>query len=59
MGVSQILYEAIQELETELKLPAMAADPRRKEIVALLDQMKTVQEKLDAELTEIDDGDPN
>jgi hypothetical protein len=59
MGISQVLYEAIQELERELALPTMAADPRRKEIAALVEQMKSVQEKLDAELTEIDDGDPS
>jgi hypothetical protein len=58
MGISQVLYEAIKEIERELALPTMAADPRRKEIVALLEQMKSVQERLDAELTEIDDGDP-
>ena len=58
MGISQVLYEAVKEIERELASPIMAADPRRKEIAALLEQMKYVQERLDAELTEIDDGDP-
>ena len=59
MGISQVLYEAIREIERELALPAMAADPRRTEIITLVQQMKVVQERIDAELTEIDDGDPN
>ena len=58
MGISQVLYEAIREIERDLALPAMAADPRRTEIIALVQQMKGVQERMDAELTEIDDGDP-
>ena len=59
MGISQVLYEAIREIERELALPAIAADPRRTEIITLVQQMKVVQERIDAELTEIDDGDPN
>jgi hypothetical protein len=57
MCISQVLYEAIQKIEYDLALPAMAADPRRNEIVALLSQMEDVQEQLDSEPTEIDDGD--
>jgi hypothetical protein len=57
MCISQVLYEAIQKIETDLALPTMATDPRRSEIVALLSQMEDVQEQLDSEPTEIDDGD--
>jgi hypothetical protein len=57
MCISQVLYEAIQKIETDLALPTMASDPRRREIVALLSQMEDVQEQLDSEPTEIDDGD--
>ena len=57
MCISQVLYEAIQKIESDLALQAMVADPRRNEIVALLSQMEVVQEQLDSEPTEIDDGD--
>ena len=59
MGISQLLYEAIQKIDRELAQPAMVADPRRKDILVLLIHMKEVQEKLDTDLTEIDDGDPS
>ena len=57
MCISQVLYEAIQKIESDLASPAMATDPRRNDIVALLSQMEVVQEQLDSEPTEIDDGD--
>jgi hypothetical protein len=59
MGISQLLYEAIQKIDHELAQPTMVVDPRRKDIIVLLIHMKEVQQKLDADQTEIDDGDPS
>ena len=56
IATSQILYEAIPKIEADLALPEMAGSSLRKEITALVAHMKEVQRKLDAELTEIDDG---
>jgi hypothetical protein len=57
MATSQVLYDAIPKIEADLALPAMASSSLRKEISALLAHMKEVQRKLDAERTELDEGD--
>jgi|SoiMethySBSTD1v2_1073268.scaffolds.fasta_scaffold3103012_2 hypothetical protein len=54
MGISQLLFDAIQKLEAELESSAEYGEPLRQEIAALVKRMKKVQRKLDAELTEID-----
>jgi hypothetical protein len=57
MGVSQILFDAIQRIEAELIAPGEYSEQLRQEIAALVKRMKDVQRKLDAELTEIDTSD--
>ena len=54
MGISQLLFDAIQRIEAELNAPGEFGEPLRQEIAALVKRMKEVQRKLDAELTEID-----
>jgi hypothetical protein len=54
MGISQVLFEAIQQIEAELNTPGQFGELLRLEIAALVKRMKEVQQKLDSELTEID-----
>jgi hypothetical protein len=54
MSISQVLFDAIQRLELELKSSAEYGQALQREITELIERMKVVQRKLDAELTEID-----
>jgi len=51
--ISQVLFDAIREIEAELQKPGEYGPLRGKEIAGLLDRMKELQRKLDQELTEI------
>jgi hypothetical protein len=57
MSASQVLFDAIQTLEAELQKPREYGELLHLELVALVQRMKEVQQKLDVELTEIDTGD--
>ena len=57
MGISQVLFDAIQRLEIELKAPPEYGQMLQQEITALVERMKVIQRKLDAELTEIETSD--
>jgi prefoldin subunit 5 len=57
MGISQTLFDAIQSIEAELNTPGEFGEVLRQEIASLVQRMKEVQRKLDAELTEIDTSD--
>jgi len=57
MGISQVLFDAIQQIEAELQTPVQFGELLQQEIAALVKRMKEVQQKLDSELTEIDRND--
>jgi hypothetical protein len=54
MSISQALFDAIREIEAELRKPGEYGPLLAKEIEGLLRRMKEVQAKLDQELTEIE-----
>jgi hypothetical protein len=56
MSVSQVLFDAIQALEAELQAPGQYGELLQQEIAGLVKRMKEVQQKLDSELTEIDNN---
>ena len=57
MSISQVLFDAIQRIEAELKMPGEYGPLLAKEIETLLSRMKELQGRLDQELTEIDKSD--
>jgi len=57
MSISQLLFDAINAIESELQKPAEYGELLQQEIAALIKRMREVQRKLDSELTEIDKGD--
>jgi len=57
MSISQTLFDAITSIEAELLKPGEYGELLGQEIAALVKRMKDVQQKLDAELTEIDSND--
>ena len=54
MSVSQVLFDAIEAIEAELQKPTEYGELLRQEIAVLVKRMREVQQKLDSELTEID-----
>ncbi len=57
MGISQVLFDAIQQIEAELRKPAEYGPLLGKEIEGLLARMKELQGRLDQELTEVETND--
>ena len=56
MSISQLLFDAIKTLEAEVQQRSEYGELLRQEILALIQHMKDVQQKLDAEPTEIESG---
>jgi hypothetical protein len=54
MGISQILFDAIQSIERELNTSGEFGEDLRRDIAVLVGRMKEVQRSLDSEATEMD-----
>jgi hypothetical protein len=57
MSISQILFDAIQAIEAESQKAGEYGPQLAQEIADLLSRMKELQEKLDQELTELEQND--